>query len=102
MDEAIDMGHKALFFNSGQVCNAGSRVYVHEKIYDRFIEEAMKKAKERKIGDPFDLSSESGPMVCVLIKLKAAMLGNEVLMMVTILNLYNYTPRLMRNNLTKS
>lgn len=37
----------ALFFNHGQCCNAGSRLYVHEDIYDAFVEKAAKKAEQR-------------------------------------------------------
>ena len=59
----MQLSHTALFFNAGQVCNAGSRIFVHEKIYDEFIKKSVEKANQRKIGDPFDLSTESGPMV---------------------------------------
>lgn len=63
LHEAVELSHRALFFNAGQVCNAGSRIFVHEKIYDEFIKKSVEKANQRKIGDPFDLSTESGPMV---------------------------------------
>lgn len=38
VDEAVDQSNMGLFFNCGQCCIAGSRVFVHEKIYDEFVE----------------------------------------------------------------
>lgn len=40
----------------GQCCCAGTRTYVHEKIYDAFVEKATALAVARKVGDPFDES----------------------------------------------
>ena len=42
---------------------AGSRTYVEEKIYDKFVEKSVERAKQRKVGDPFDDSTEQGPQV---------------------------------------
>lgn len=50
-------------FNSGQSCCAVERVYVHESIYDRFVEECVRVAKEYKLGDPLDESTTLGPVV---------------------------------------
>jgi aldehyde dehydrogenase (NAD+) len=62
LDNAVIWATKVgIFFNQGQVCCACSRVFVHEKIYDRFIEKAVKVAKERKVGDPFSENVEQGP-----------------------------------------
>ena len=68
MDDAdIDMAIKqsafALFFNQGQCCIAGSRLFVHEKIYDKFVERAVEEAKNRKLGDQFDAATDQGPQV---------------------------------------
>ena len=52
-----------MFFNQGQCCVAGSRLFVEEKIHDEFVEKLTKKAKSRKVGDPFDMSTEQGPQV---------------------------------------
>lgn len=38
IEKAVEQAHFGLFFNQGQVCCAGSRTYVHEAIYDEFIE----------------------------------------------------------------
>jgi aldehyde dehydrogenase (NAD+) len=63
MDEAIEGCHFALFFNQGQCCCAGSRLYVEEKAYDEFVEKSVARAKRRTVGDPFNLSTEQGPQV---------------------------------------
>jgi aldehyde dehydrogenase (NAD+) len=47
----------------GQVCCAGSRTYVHEDIYDKFVEHAKKAAEERVIGDIFEPGCQHGPLV---------------------------------------
>ncbi len=63
MHEAIEGSHFALFFNQGQCCCAGSRLYVEEKCYDEFVAKSVERAKNRKVGDPFDGSVEQGPQV---------------------------------------
>jgi len=63
MDAAIEGAHFALFFNQGQCCCAGSRLFVEEKAYDEFVERSVARAKSRKVGDPFDRSTEQGPQV---------------------------------------
>ena len=59
----METSHQAIFSNMGQVCNAGSRTYVHEDIYDEFVKRSVERAKKRVIGDPFDSKTESGPQV---------------------------------------
>src|ERR1700727_2350778 len=54
MDAAIEGSHFALFFNQGQCCCAGSRLFVEEKAYDEFVERSAARAKKRTVGDPFD------------------------------------------------
>ena len=63
MDEAVEGCHFALFANMGQCCTAGSRLYVHEDIYDKFVEKAVARAKRKTVGDPFDPTMESGAQV---------------------------------------
>ncbi|KAH8417832.1 hypothetical protein KR222_006710, partial [Zaprionus bogoriensis] len=63
IDYAVDTTHEALFSNHGQSCCAGSRTYVHEKIYDKFVEKAAAKAKARKVGNPFEESVLQGPQI---------------------------------------
>src|SRR6266568_942493 len=63
LDAAIEGAYFALFFNQGQCCCAGSRLFVEEKVYDEFVDKIARKAKGRKVGDPFDPSTEQGPQV---------------------------------------
>lgn len=63
MDEAIEGAHFALFFNQGQCCTAGSRLYVESKCYDEFVKKSVARAKVRKVGDPFSADTEQGPQV---------------------------------------
>jgi aldehyde dehydrogenase (NAD+) len=63
LEEAVEISHFGLFFNHGQTCCAGSRTYVDEKIYDKFVELSAERAKRRTVGDPFDPKNEQGPQV---------------------------------------
>ena len=63
MDQAIEGAHFALFFNQGQCCCAGSRLFVEDRCYDEFVEKSVARAKARKVGDPFDAATEQGPQV---------------------------------------
>jgi aldehyde dehydrogenase (NAD+) len=55
--------HFSLFFNQGQCCNAGSRLFVEEKCYDDFVAKSVEKARQRVVGDPFDPKTKQGPQV---------------------------------------
>src|SRR5437764_11800640 len=63
MDQAIEGAHFALFFNQGQCCCAGSRLFVEEKAYDEFVDKSVARAKKRTVGNPFDKNTEQGPQV---------------------------------------
>jgi aldehyde dehydrogenase (NAD+) len=63
LEEAVEGAHFGLFFNHGQCCCAGSRVFVEEKIYDKFVEQSGARARRRTVGDPFDAKTEQGPQV---------------------------------------
>jgi aldehyde dehydrogenase (NAD+) len=63
MEQAIEGSHQALFFNQGQCCCAGSRLFVEEKAYDEFVEKSVARAKSRTVGNPFDKKTEQGPQV---------------------------------------
>lgn len=47
----------------GEICVAGSRVFVQEGIYDKFVEKVVEKAKAKVVGDPFDPNVQQGPQV---------------------------------------
>jgi aldehyde dehydrogenase (NAD+) len=63
LDEAIEGAHFGLFFNQGQACTAGSRVFVEQTIYDQFVEKSGIRASIRIVGDPFDPRTEQGPQI---------------------------------------
>ncbi|KAK8971841.1 hypothetical protein V6N11_075666 [Hibiscus sabdariffa] len=63
VDKAVELAHFALFFNQGQCCCAGSRTYVHESVYNEFIEKAKARALKRSVGDPFKAGTEQGPQI---------------------------------------
>ena len=63
MEQAIEGCHFGLFFNAGQCCTAGSRLFVEEKAYDEFVERSVERAKRRTVGNPFDPSVEQGPQI---------------------------------------
>ena len=63
LDAAAAGAHFALYFNQGQCCCAGSRLYVEEKVHDELIDRMVEKNKDRRLGDPFDLETEQGPQV---------------------------------------
>uniref|UniRef100_K3XDJ7 Aldehyde dehydrogenase domain-containing protein n=1 Tax=Globisporangium ultimum (strain ATCC 200006 / CBS 805.95 / DAOM BR144) TaxID=431595 RepID=K3XDJ7_GLOUD len=63
IDQAIAQSQLGLFFNMGQSCIAGSRLYVQEGIYDEFVRRSMEAAKARIVGDPFSVKTDQGPQI---------------------------------------
>jgi aldehyde dehydrogenase (NAD+) len=63
LDAAVAGTEFGLFFNQGQCCCAGSRVFVEEKVHDEFVSKLVKRAKARRLGDPFDMMTTQGPQV---------------------------------------
>jgi len=63
LEEAAQLAHFALFFNQGQCCCAGSRTYVEESVYDAFVKRATELAQARKVGDPYEGTTEQGPQI---------------------------------------
>jgi aldehyde dehydrogenase (NAD+) len=63
LDAAVEGAYFGLFFNQGQCCCAGSRLFVEEKVHDQFVEKMLRKARSRRVGDPFDPETEQGPQV---------------------------------------
>lgn len=63
LDEAVAGAFHAIYFHGGQCCTAGSRLFVEEKIRDRFVQRLAERAEARKIGDPLDPNTEQGPQV---------------------------------------
>ncbi len=52
-----------IFFNSGQTCTAGSRLYVHNDVYDELVERLVDKAKNLKVGNGLDKAVDMGPLI---------------------------------------
>ncbi|ACC72946.1 aldehyde dehydrogenase family protein [Paraburkholderia phymatum] len=63
VDKAAHGVANAIFFNSGQVCTAGSRVYIHSKVFDKVIDGVAQIAKSLKVGAGMDPSTLIGPLV---------------------------------------
>src|SRR5258707_10111232 len=63
LDAAVEGAYFGLFFNQGQCCCAGSRLFVEDKVHDQFVDKLVKKAKTQKVGDPFDPETTQGPQV---------------------------------------
>ena len=63
MAKAVAGSIRAAFFNSGQVCLAGSRILVQRKIFDEFLEKFTEAAKNLKVGDPQEEGTDMGPLV---------------------------------------
>ncbi|KAK1129216.1 Aldehyde dehydrogenase X, mitochondrial [Melipona bicolor] len=61
--KAAEIAYNAIFANHGQNCCAGSRTFVHAKIYNQFVTYAKQLALETKVGDPFDSETQQGPQI---------------------------------------
>jgi len=66
LDQAVNWAAHGVFWNHGQTCCAGSRVFVQAGIYDRFMDKFTAKVKSLKVGDPFAADSYQGPQVSQL------------------------------------
>jgi aminomuconate-semialdehyde/2-hydroxymuconate-6-semialdehyde dehydrogenase len=62
LERAVDWSIKAIFTNAGQVCLAGSRLYVERPVYDEFVERFVAVASAMRTGDPRDPSTQVGPL----------------------------------------
>ncbi len=63
IDAAVDAALHSRFDNCGQVCTCNERMYVHEDIYDVFMEKFLAKVAEIKVGDPMLEETDMGPKV---------------------------------------
>jgi len=62
LDAAVDSLMDGAMYNAGQCCCGIERIYVHESLYDAFVEKAVAWVKNLKLGNPFDPSTTLGPM----------------------------------------
>lgn len=62
IDSVAEAALEGAVYNNGQSCCAVERIYVHENVYDRFIDTFVSKAKKLVIGNPLDKATEIGPL----------------------------------------
>ncbi|MEV4946459.1 aldehyde dehydrogenase family protein [Streptomyces sp. NPDC053755] len=62
-EAAVDMALTAVFLHSGQVCSAGARLLVEDSLHDRFVDELVRRAREIRLGGPFDERAQTGPLI---------------------------------------
>jgi phenylacetaldehyde dehydrogenase len=63
LDKAIPSAGTAIFFNNGQACSAGSRLYVESSVFDRVMEGIAAQAKKIRVGPGLESDSDMGPLV---------------------------------------
>jgi len=63
LEQAANWAALGICYNSGQDCTAGSRVYVQETVYDKFLDLLVQKVKAQTTGDGFDEKSGGGPLI---------------------------------------
>lgn len=63
LEQAVNGSLFAIYFHQGQVCAAGSRLFVQEGIYDQFMDLFIEKTKKIKLGNPLDPTTQMGPLV---------------------------------------
>ena len=63
IEDAVTTAVRAGFRNQGEICLAGSRLFVEEKIYSQFAERLVEKVKQIKVGDPLDPKTQMGALV---------------------------------------
>ncbi|MCD8213101.1 MAG: aldehyde dehydrogenase family protein [Campylobacter sp.] len=63
LEQALDGIQLGILFNQGQVCCAGSRIFVEEAFYDKFMAAAIKKFENIKVGDPLDPATQMGSQI---------------------------------------
>jgi len=63
LEQAVNGAMMGIFFNQGQVCCAGSRLFLQEDVKDQFLYNLKEKAEKIKVGDPLDKSTLMGPQV---------------------------------------
>lgn len=62
LDWAVDVLMDGAMYNAGQCCCGIERIYVHESLFDEFVDKAVKWANGLKLGNPFEADTTLGPM----------------------------------------
>jgi len=63
IDEAVEGAITSIFFNQGEVCCAGSRLFVEESIKEEFLKKLVKRTEQIKVGDPLDPETQFGAQI---------------------------------------
>jgi aldehyde dehydrogenase (NAD+) len=63
LDAAVEGAFVGLFFNQGQCCCAGSRLFVEKRVHDEFVDRVLARTRKQKLGDPFNPQTTQGPQV---------------------------------------
>ncbi|MDD3297097.1 MAG: aldehyde dehydrogenase family protein [Candidatus Omnitrophica bacterium] len=63
IEAAVNGSLCSIFLNQGQMCTAMSRIFIEDKIYDRFISDFVNKAKRIKLGNGLDFETQMGPLI---------------------------------------
>ncbi len=63
LDQAIPAAVRAVFYNQGEICTAGSRLLVEERVYERVLEGVVEGARALRTGDPLDPNTVMGPLI---------------------------------------
>jgi acyl-CoA reductase-like NAD-dependent aldehyde dehydrogenase len=63
IDAAVEGIAAGIFWNSGQVCSAGTRLFVHDRIYEAVVEGVAAAGRKLRLGDPFDATTDLGPLI---------------------------------------
>jgi acyl-CoA reductase-like NAD-dependent aldehyde dehydrogenase len=63
INHAVEILAHHQFHNCGQACGSPGRYYIHESIYDEFLEKFLEHAKHLVVGDPLDAKTKMGPLV---------------------------------------
>lgn len=62
-ETAIDQAMNAVFFHAGQICSAGTRLIIEDKIHDQFVNVLVKRVKNIQLGNGFDEDTQMGPLI---------------------------------------
>jgi len=63
LDAAVPAAFWAIYANKGEVCSAGSRLLLHEDVYDEFLGRVVDKARKMRVGNPLDPQTEMGAQI---------------------------------------
>jgi acyl-CoA reductase-like NAD-dependent aldehyde dehydrogenase len=63
LDRAVEGVISAIFYRTGQVCTAGSRLIIEERVHDEFMDRLVAIARDFRVGDPMDPETQMGPLI---------------------------------------